>query len=212
MPDFPFLYLNHGPLDPDGFDKVDGAVIGFRDEVCRTDAERIAASCPAPIAGFFHTDGRLFTCESPGDVFSHAVIYSYGRGDQDRGTVTAEAAAAFSRDVESWITRVHAHTPIQFFLGPASAYPGDYWDEWSRHCLPVLVVPWLERYLNQPPLQELPSTASPVELVKAERITTDDLACIAYVLDQHVEESRDLPADAADRITALSSKLQGMLD
>ncbi|MFE9097550.1 hypothetical protein [Streptomyces sp. NPDC007264] len=148
MSDFPFVYLNHGPLDPDTFGKADGAWIAFREPVSEADLALVARSCPEPIHGFFHGDDGLFSCESPGDVYDFTVAHGWGGGEHP---VTEEAAAAFGAEVERWVLEIHRRTPIAFFVGPGATLDEDAWETWSRQQVGAVAIPWLERYLDSHP-------------------------------------------------------------
>ncbi|MFE4924298.1 hypothetical protein [Streptomyces sp. NPDC056661] len=148
MSDFPFVYLNHGPLDPDTFHKVDTACIAFREPASEADLAFVARTCPAPIHGFFYADDGLFYCESLGDVYDFEVAEGWGGGEYP---VTEEAAAAFSAEVERWALEIHERTPIAFFVGPGATLDEDSWETWSRQQVGTVVVPWLERYLDTHP-------------------------------------------------------------
>jgi len=148
MSDHPFVYLNHGPLDPDYLDKVDAAWIAFREPVSPADMAYVARTCPEPIHGFFNADEALFYCESPGDVFDATIAIVWGNGDFPADEA---AAAAFSSDVERWIRDVHSRNPVAFFIGPGTSLGDDPWDRWSRQQLDTVVYPWLERYLDTHP-------------------------------------------------------------
>jgi len=53
MPDFPFPFLNKGPISIDAVGKVGGCTLGFLTPPSAQVRAAIEAACPPPIAGFF---------------------------------------------------------------------------------------------------------------------------------------------------------------
>jgi hypothetical protein len=153
MSGFPFVYLNHGPLDPDSFNKVDAAWIAFAEPVSDDVLAALVNACPAPLQGFFRADDAIFYCETGGDHYEIMVREEYGADDD---SVSAEGAAAFSADVEAWVRGIHEQVPIAFVIGPGrpiddgNAAIGA-WALWSEQQLVSVVIPWLERYADTHP-------------------------------------------------------------
>ncbi|MFE6814518.1 hypothetical protein [Streptomyces sp. NPDC057675] len=186
------MYLNHGPLDPDTFDKADGAWIAFQQPVTDVDLALVARSCPEPIHGFFHGDDGLFSCESPGDVYDSIVAHSWGAGEFP---VTEEAAAAFSASVEQWVLEIHQHTPIAFFVGPGATLGEDPWETWSRQRVGTVVMPWLQQYLAAHP--DLPQDDADDDLDWDKPVVPMNrgwLRCLLHEFD--ADDVAGLPVDA----------------
>lgn len=211
---YPFVYLDHGALDPDSFDKAESIWIAFHAPVPEADRRAIMRSCPAAFAGFFRWDDVLFYSESAGDVYSAIVADEFGEGGAFE--VTAEAARRFSRAVEAWVLEIHTRTPIAFFIGPSRALDGDGWNAWSYARVGSVIVPWLERYLDTHP--DLPDEveevgedgfADPLDedaLDELEPLATPmDRATLAYIA-QHLD-GEDLSEEERARAHALSVRL-----
>lgn len=150
MADFPFVYLNHGPLLLESIGKCDGAYVGFVADVPDALKAELIQSCPEPIKGFASFTGNLLAIESPGDVYDWSIVEDYGTPEEKkesessgRAAVGRETADRFSAAVEQWVTAMHALHPIRFVMGPGSSEGSD-WHEWSRNCFTATVVPFLE--------------------------------------------------------------------
>lgn len=213
----PFVYLNHGALDPDSFDKAESVWIAFQAPV--PEAERVAVmkSCPASFAGFFRWDDVLFYSESIGDMYNAIVAASYG-GDQ-ADDVSAEAALAFSKAVEAWILDIHARAPVAFFIGPSRSLDDDGWNAWSYERVGSVIIPWLEHYLDTHP--DLPDEVEDMDVedevtsvgeVDGEdmgdagpQATPMDRATLAYIA-QHLDAG-ELTASEKKRARALSVRV-----
>jgi hypothetical protein len=141
---FPFLYLDHGELDPDRIAKGGAVVLGFQAPVPERDRLRIQRSVPDAFAGFFRWSDLLFTSESAGDVFD-AVIY----GDASRGD--PEPIQRFAAEVEAWVRQVHEQNPLIFFSAPSPVREPDAWGRWSREQAAAMLLPYLERYAETHP-------------------------------------------------------------
>jgi hypothetical protein len=206
VPDFPFVYLNHGPLDPESFDKVDAVWIAFAEPVSDEVVAAAAASCPAPLYGFFSADDSWLYCETGSDVYGSMVGFDYGRGEN---AVSAEGAAAFSAEVEAWVLGIHEQAPIAFVVGPSlPLWDGDAivdpWARWSEEQVRTVVVGWLERYADTHP--DLPDEAD--EIVETDPAAPAIQAMDRYVLGtlrQHFDD--DLDEETIRRLDALGSRL-----
>lgn len=143
---YPFVYLNHGALDPDSFDKAEAIWIAFQAPVPAADRIAIMSSCPEALAGFFRWDDVLFYSESLGDIYNAIVAADYG--DNDSCDVSADAALAFSKAVQEWILAIHARTPVAFFIGPSRSLDEGGWNGWSYARVGSVIMPWLEQYLD----------------------------------------------------------------
>jgi hypothetical protein len=205
--DFPFVYLNHGPLDPESFDKVDAVWVAFAGPVSDEVVAEAAASCPAPLHGFFSADDSLLYCETGSDVYGSMVGFDYGR---DEYGVSAEGAAAFSAEVEAWVLGIHERAPIAFVIGPSRPLLDeddgivDPWARWSEEQVGTVVVGWLERYadthLDIPDeadeADEIDGTGPAIQAIDRYLLST---------LRQHFSE--ELPTETVDRLDALGSRL-----
>lgn len=203
----PFVYLNHGALDPDSFDKAESVWIAFERPVPAADRAAIMETCPMAFAGFFRWDDALFYSESWGDVYGAVVASDYGEGGME---VSAEAAQAFSRDVEAWILGIHARNPVAFFIGPSRSLDEEGWNAWSYARVGGVIVPWLERYLDAHP--DLPEAVEDVvgddgedEAGGAPVATPMDRETLAYIA-QHLE-GREPTREEQARAHALSVRL-----
>ncbi|MFE4924294.1 hypothetical protein [Streptomyces sp. NPDC056661] len=204
MFDFPFVYLNHGPLDPAAFGKVETAWIAFREPISEAHLAFVARTCPEPISGFFHGDDGLLACESWGAVYNLTVAEGWGRGEH---YVTEEAAAAFSAAVERWALEIHQRTPIAFFAGPGTTLAEDSWATWSRRQVGPVVVPWLERYLDTHPdlPQDDPGDAAAALADDAENwpATPMNRDTLSYLFEEFDADGDEGPPEYAQRLETL---------
>jgi hypothetical protein len=206
VPDFPFVFLNHGPLDPESFDKVDAVWIAFADSVSDEVIAAAAASCPGPLYGFFYADDALLYCETGSDVYGYMVGVTYGR---DENGISAEGAAAFSAEVEAWVLGIHEQAPIAFVIGPSRPLWDDDgivdpWARWSEEQVKTVVVSWLERYADAHP--DLPDEAD--EILEIDPSAPGIQAMDRYTLGtlrQHFND--DLDEETIQRLDALGSRL-----
>lgn len=199
MPDFPFVYLHHGALDPESFGKVDEVWIAFAAPVSGDVVATFVEGCPAPLYGFFHADDAILHCETGGDHYEFLVRTEYG---EDGGTVSAEGAAAFSADVEAWVRGVHERAPIAFVIGPGRPLEDadgelDAWAHWSTERIETVVVPWLEWYADTHPDLPDENDEDDGEVQPMDRYTLSALL-------QHLPEN--VPG-ITDRLDALADRL-----
>jgi hypothetical protein len=209
---YPFVYLDHGALDPDSFDKAESIWIAFQAPVPEAERRAIMKRCPAAFAGFFRWDDVLFYSESAGDVYSAIVADEFGDGGSFE--VTAEAARRFSRAVEAWVLEIHTRAPIAFFIGPSRAWGDDAWNAWSYARVGSVIVPWLESYLDTHPalpdeVEEAGEDGFGDELTEEDELepiaSPMDRATLAYIA-QHLD-AEDLTDDERARAHALSVRL-----
>lgn len=148
--DHPFLFINHGSLDPDCIDKCEEIFAWFARDVTKAERERIEAGAPSPLRCFWHWDRQFCYFGSEGDTYDSMVMADYAPAQAREAMAKAErsgdpmawrkafqllqkhhgeAVEAFSRDVERWAREVHAIVPLVVFWGPNG---GDEEDPWSR--------------------------------------------------------------------------------
>ena len=220
---YPFVYLDHGPLDPDSFGKVEAVWIAFQSSVPEAERRAIMASCPDAFAGFFRWGDTLFYTESLGDVYGAVVAEEHGDGGVD---VSADAAMSFSKSVEAWIMDIHQRAPVAFFVGPSRSLEEGGWNGWSHARVGSVVVPWLEQYLDQHPdlpgeIEELsgaedpepgaepigvnPFTKEPM-FAPRPRATPMDRATLAYLAQCFDVE--ELTAGEQERARVLAERLE----
>jgi hypothetical protein len=151
--DYPFLFVNHGPLDVDCIDKCEEIFLWFTREVTPAERKRIEAGCPEPISSFSHWDRTFCYFGSHGDVYDGAITMGYApaavrkaleRADPARDAKAWQRAyqramdhfegslAAYCEDVERWAREVHAIVPIAVLWGPHGADEDDPWNRYSR--------------------------------------------------------------------------------
>jgi hypothetical protein len=199
MSGFPFVYLNHGPLDPDSFHKVDAAWIAFAEPLSDEVLAALVDTCPAPLDGFLHADDAIFYCETLGDVYDIMVREEYGADGYD---VSAEGAAAFSADVEAWVRGIHEQVPIAFVIGPGRPLEDDNgaigaWALWSEQQLVPVVIPWLERYADTHP--DLPEQSEETDAI----VQRMDQHTLSFLRQHFLEDDPHVTR----RLDALGSRL-----
>lgn len=190
MAEFPFVYLNHGPLLLESIGKCDGAYVGFVDDVPEALQRALVEQCPEPIRGFASFVGNLLAIESPGDVYDWTMVELYGTAEekaeaQKKGwaEIGRETADRFGAAVEAWAQAMHAMHPIAFFMGPGSTEGSD-WDAWSRERFAQTVVPFLEALVAEHP-----------ELKEPESFEDEDYDSGEYDDDLDEEEVADTLID-----------------
>lgn len=170
-PAYPFLFPNHGPIDPECIDKCEELWMWFSRDVTKAERKKIEEGAPRPLACFMAWDKRFAYFGSAGDSYDGEVIQAYGpRAIVDRfAEATAneeweelaslfeeaqahmgEAATAFAADVERWAREVHAIVPLVIFFGPHGGGEDDPWHQHSQRELAGTMLPLLAAYRADP--------------------------------------------------------------
>jgi hypothetical protein len=165
-PTYPFLFLNHGPIDPEAIGKCEELWMWFSRDVTPAERKKIQKRAPAPLSCFLGWDRRFAYFGSAGDSYDGEVISKYGppelvarieeatRDEQWDEVATLygeamehldEAVVAFAADVDRWAKEVHAIVPLVVFYGPHGG-GGDGWHEHSKRALGRTMLPLFAEY------------------------------------------------------------------
>ena len=167
-PTYPFLFPNHGPIDPECIGKCAELWMWFARDVTPAERKKIEERAPPPLSCFMGWDRRFAYFGSAGDSYDAEVIQHYcppelvtaiaeATSNQDWTRVGKlyqkaqdhfdEAAVAFAMDVERWAREVHEIAPLVVFFGPHGGGGDD--DAWHRHsqrALGRVMLPVLAEY------------------------------------------------------------------
>lgn len=142
MPDFPFPWLHHGPIEPEYLDKCEEVFLWFERPVSPAERVAIEAGCPAPLADVYAWGDTWVYFGSPGDSYDALIRLGYGglaadasveeiRALYEDDEAIGRAVVAFAADLEAWVRKAHGVVPIAFFFGP-SGTDRDAWGKWSE--------------------------------------------------------------------------------
>lgn len=154
--EFPFLYLNHGPLNLDSIGRCDGAYLGFAGPVPEAMKRRIRDACPEPIRGTASFLDNLLSIESPDDSYGFDIIEVYGSDTekaQDSGwpEISQATADRFTAAVEEWVAQVHSMCPLVFVMGPGNTDLEDPWNRHSKKNFCSVFIPFIDSFLARNP-------------------------------------------------------------
>ncbi len=130
MSDFPFVYFNHGELNPDTIGGSEELFGWFERVVTDQERRRIMETCPAPLAGLFAWGDRFVYFGSGEGSFDTDILETYGAGEPGM----AEAVERFNAALQRWAQRMHDIVPLAFFTGPHLGEKDD-WGLWSEEQL-----------------------------------------------------------------------------
>ncbi len=130
MSDFPFVYFNHGELNPDTIGGSEELFGWFERVVTDRERRRIMETCPAPLAGLFAWGDRFVYFGSGEGSFDTDILETYGAGEPGM----AEAVVRFNAALQRWAHRTHDIVPLAFFTGPHLGEKDD-WGLWSEEQL-----------------------------------------------------------------------------
>lgn len=157
--EYPYLYLNHGPLLLESFQKCESVHLGFADALTEDLVLEIRQRCPFPLRGTASYWDTLLCIEAPDDDYTHHVIRSFGNHeeqeslDENYPDIGQETANDFSAAMAAWVAEVHMRSPLVFVVGPGRNDPDekDNWHQWSHTSFTNTFVPFLDAFLKRNP-------------------------------------------------------------
>ena len=176
---YPFPFVDRGVWDTSAFVKDYHIVVWFAQPVAAAARETIATGRPEPFEGGVRWGGGRVMTVIGGSAFEENVSRRYNEvalsddDDEEEYELSDEDVEALYRDIDAWLTSVHADHPI-VLAAAGRRGEDDAWQDWSMDQLPQRAHAPLLRYFQQ--------TARPPSDAAAQQANSEERMLVSLVL------------------------------
>lgn len=176
MSKYPFIYLNHGAINPESIGKNEEIFIWFKREVTKKEQKKIIKNCPPPLNCVLCWGKEFLYFGSGGDTYDFEIMQTYASEESmafnqledmeeeemeeylaetdfesTYETAMQKAIPIYTKALEDWIMEVHEIVPIVFFNAPNNPEEQDDWAVWSEEHLYNATLPYIKNYKEKYP-------------------------------------------------------------